>query len=35
MDKFPHLKFSENLLGKARLIGVGSPHPMSTYNKKK
>jgi hypothetical protein len=34
MDKFPHLKFSENLLGKARLIGGGSPHSMSTFNKK-
>lgn len=33
MDKFPHLKFSENLIGKARFSGGGNPHPDSVRNK--
>lgn len=34
MDKFPHLKFSENLIGKARFSGGGNLHPESVRNKK-
>lgn len=33
MDKFPHLKFSENLIGKARFSGGGNHHPISLRNK--
>jgi hypothetical protein len=33
MDKFPHLKFSENLIGKARFTGGGKSHPDSVINK--
>ncbi len=33
MNKFPHLKFSENLIGKARFIGGGKPHSDSLKNK--
>jgi len=35
MEMFPHLKFSENLIGKARFTGGGNPHPDSVRNKKK
>lgn len=33
MNQFPHLKFSENLIGKARFSGGGNPHPNSVRNK--
>ena len=33
MEKFPHLKFSEKLIGKARFIGGGNPHSDSERNK--
>lgn len=33
MEKFPHLKFSENLIGRARFTGGGNPHPNSVRNK--
>ncbi|MDV3550058.1 peptidase [Elizabethkingia anophelis] len=34
MHKFPHLKFSENLVGRARFRGYGKIHPTSLSNKK-
>lgn len=34
MERFPHLKFSEKIIGRARFIGGGNPHQKTEENRK-
>ena len=34
MERFPHLKFSEKLVGRARFSGGGGTHPNTEENKR-